>query len=438
MNARQVKIQNIIALHKSHGERGFPISENDRGPVTRLLEYVQSLVKLTERKHLEELDQETENELVSRLILNEFSLYTKQALTVEDYKRFIQGVNEIAATLPPNIHLVLATLPVIWTDGKQYNVGLHVQSPRKKGSNPKLHHFYKRTPARSDPKYERESFFDRYELYDIKHDYRNASTMYSPEVVLADTVITTKNQYKGAIRVKTAEGSSFIVAIEICLEHHKGLAIADTKSLIAALKGWKVEISDKASHIVSSDTICLQQEKLIGKPTHADWIFSKTDKAQPESFRSTFGDRTNVFVYPPEVVEGFKNVEVSQIPGILPPVKSTREKIADTISTLKTGMHDSITKTFSSPSPSVEKPKSKVKLNLKDYSLDRKNLNFGSGFYLYGSVKDNDRDVKQGHGLPFFSTTNLAAIEIKQTSHDELTKTHSEAKAEVEKTAYSL
>ena len=130
MNTRQIKIQNIIALHEGYGEHGWLFTPY-KDTVTRLLEYVQSLVHITEQKHKTKLQEETEDELVTRLVLNEFSLYPKEPLTVKEYKRFISGLNKMAAKLPPNIHLVIATFPVIWTDGKHHNVGLHIQSPRK-------------------------------------------------------------------------------------------------------------------------------------------------------------------------------------------------------------------------------------------------------------------------------------------------------------------
>lgn len=128
MRPRSVSIQNIVAINSTRGEFfGLPEVPD---VLTRMEKHIRFLATYTRTQHEARMNEDSE--LVTRLVLNEFSLYTKnRPLTLEEYKQLIHIVNKIALTLPPNIHLVLATFPVIWPDGRLHNVGLHVQSPRK-------------------------------------------------------------------------------------------------------------------------------------------------------------------------------------------------------------------------------------------------------------------------------------------------------------------
>lgn len=444
MNTRQVKIQNIIALHEGKGERGKAFVSN-KDTVVRLLAYIKSLVDIAKKKHVEALPLETTDELVTRLVLNEFSLYPKYPLTISEYKRLISGLDEMAAELPPNIHLVIATFPVIWTDNKHHNVGLHIQSPRKKGGKPILHHFDKRTPHPNDPTYTYGPSYTTYELYDIEDGDYYADKQHSPHVVLANTAVTSKNQSKGAIRVKTAEGNQFVSAIEICFEHLHDFALVDTISLMASLKAKGKPVPERGTHVVSSHTILLEKERLVASPTHADTANYKKKKAiNLPTPKLKFGDETKVFAYPPKTIKKFKNIDVDAIkPASSLPAPSNGSGFFPRISTAM----DKLTRIFALRSSDITKSEINISsnnTNEKESLSSRahfevvlgENFDFKENFDLYGSsieeiAQSKGSQVNQNKGLGFFSPQTVAAIKIKQVSNDALLRPHSKREDEL-------
>ncbi len=65
---------------------------------------------------------------ITRIITDEFSFYPKdRPFTLAEYKELIRTISSQAQHLPPDIHLVLATFPVLWPDGVVDNCGLFIR-----------------------------------------------------------------------------------------------------------------------------------------------------------------------------------------------------------------------------------------------------------------------------------------------------------------------
>ena len=89
---------------------------------------------------------------ITRLSLNEFSLYPNEKrgpLTLSGYNQFLQRVIQIAQKCPENLHLLLATVPVLFPDKNVSNFAVYIQC----GANPILTSFAKNYSSEYDPVY---------------------------------------------------------------------------------------------------------------------------------------------------------------------------------------------------------------------------------------------------------------------------------------------
>ena len=61
---------------------------------------------------------------ITRLSLPEFSLYTKEPLSLADYEKLVRAVEEMAKRQQPNVHLLLSTMAVRTADNHVLNMSL--------------------------------------------------------------------------------------------------------------------------------------------------------------------------------------------------------------------------------------------------------------------------------------------------------------------------
>jgi hypothetical protein len=314
MQAR-IKVQKIIVIGKRGEYFDAELSKEEKdNPLPRMIEHILFLASYATFQHNKALkknrksDTPDEDELVTLLVLNEYSLYTcDKPLSIEQYKKLIASINTIAKRLPPNVHLVIATLPVLWEDQLLHNVCLHVEAPRKENGQPIIRHVDKKVPFidkknhKKDLTYKNEKDVD-YPFYKEKYGDRY-KTFFSPHHLLAKTAITEKNQYRGAIKVKTKSGQSFMLTIEICYEHSKMIGAKDTKQLISELTSRGKAVPGSACHVVTSCIVFLNNEHLIGTPVHADHISLKPDYIEELTIpKPEFGSSLTLYTYKPEVI----------------------------------------------------------------------------------------------------------------------------------------
>ncbi|QLZ70788.1 ankyrin repeat domain-containing protein [Legionella sp. PC1000] len=233
---------------------------------------------------------------LTRLITDEFSFYTKNApLSIEEYKELINRTSEVLQNLPPNIVLILSSIPVLWPDGTLRNAVLHVQSPNSKDSEPIIHHFSKESCSGIDPWYSKDNTIHNcYEFRD--DDY--FSDEYSPDVVLKDTRVKCNdpNQYKSAIIVQGLNLPPVVDAIDICLDHQNGVAMKNAEQLLKNLSSPPVHIS----HIVTSNYIAIKDEQLTSSVVHVDHKRRRVEgsgEKKEEVVSTTFGNGSKVFTY---------------------------------------------------------------------------------------------------------------------------------------------
>lgn len=312
-------IQNIVAIgdcgEYTEKKPGEPFLNPKDNPVPRIIDHLHLLAEKTQKIHEEKLKNMDETHtLITRLILNEFSLYTKdQPLSIVQYIEVINAIASLAKILPPNIHMVIATLPVLWPDKVLHNVGLHVQSPQKEGANPVLHPLNKRLPSKKELNYLDENQH-YYPLY-------NASDNDDSNMVLSNTPVAIKDikQYGNTIKVEIPTGENFLVTTEFCLDHKKRKGIADTKAVMKQLRRADQSCPELGSHVISSYSIQVEKTNLIASVIQADPSYLP-DTAETEDIPSPcFGKKWTLFTCPVQLVQRIEmdNVKYPPPPPIL-------------------------------------------------------------------------------------------------------------------------
>ncbi len=227
---------------------------------------------------------------ITRTMTDEFTFYPRdKPFTLEEYKAIINKTAEIANQLPPNVHLMLATFPVIWEDGGVHNCGLYVQSPC--GSHPTslVHHFSKKYPSHVDFLYRKPDGT----LYNLTSDSDHAS--HSPNKVLEHTkaAINDPNQYESSLNITLDDGASFIASIGVCLDHSKGVERDDVHHLIDQLQKKQLVVPLLCNHVITSSTISRHNEHILSTVSHAD-PFAENRRPENNTVpgRSGFEDST--------------------------------------------------------------------------------------------------------------------------------------------------
>ena len=225
-------------------------------PVFNLIESIASRTK----------EQRTEGS-ITRAITDEFTFYpSNKPFTLDEYKEIINKASEVASGLPLDIHLVLATFPVIWPDGGIHNCGLYVQSPVPPNTKALVHHFSKKVPHPNDPIYKKSDGT----IYINRADSDNPN--YSPNILLKDTEAYTNdgNQYGSALKVARSDGKEFIVSLGICFDHGNGVERAQVHQLINQLQADKKDVPLLCNHVITSATVGRVNEHILSTVTHAD------------------------------------------------------------------------------------------------------------------------------------------------------------------------
>lgn len=294
----------------------------DPDRLNRLTAFLDNLMTKTKEKHdvsVQENNKLKDNsELITRVTLDEFSLYTKDTpLSIYEYKHLIHLIAERAKTLPPNLHFQIGTVPVLWPNGVMQNCGLYVQSPSKPGQEPLIHHLSKVHASAVDIQYGYQTVTGAVQTYPLAGDnpyldsFAAPGGIYSPEILLKDTCINMYdvNQHKNAFRITSASGQQFLQVVDICLDHIYGVAKSYLHGLIDQLAKKKQFIPINASHIISSKIVNSNENNLIATVTHADLANDKVGtlapadgkKKQPIYFGvGGFGQSAQYTIYPPK------------------------------------------------------------------------------------------------------------------------------------------
>jgi len=256
----------------------------DNSRALRIIQHIKSIAETAKKNH--------KNGRYTRAITDEFSFYTSHTpLTLDEYKHIINETSKNLKGFPPNIILVMSSMPVQWPDGTLRNAVLHVQSPKDNVSDPIIHHFSKETFSWIDPYYA-QGYNENIRLLFNPDNYNDP--LYSPNVVLGGTKVSCNdvNQYKSAILVEGTGLSPLINTIDVCLDHCHGIAMRNAKELINQIPNPPLHVN----HIVTSNSVGEKDINLAASTIHSDWHEKKvlgSIEKKNESIPTYFGDLIN-------------------------------------------------------------------------------------------------------------------------------------------------
>ncbi len=238
---------------------------------------------------------------ITRLTTDEFSFYPRDApFTLDEYKAIIKQTATIANSLPPDVHMVLATFPVMWADGGVHNCGLYVQAPTQPGNTPIIHHFSKKYHADRDFQYQNADGA----LYRLTTD-NDCTEAQLPDAILKDTkeVLTGDvNQHGAAIKITTSKNDEYISTVGICLDHAMGVEKKEVQALIQQLQKHEKSIPMECSHVITSYSIQKIPDNIVSTVSHADpeTAYRQVPTEPPKGFLSLRGA--------PPPIQGVQNI----------------------------------------------------------------------------------------------------------------------------------
>lgn len=238
------------------------------------------------------IKQESENH-ITRLVTNEFMFYTKKRFNAEEFSNLFSDILNLAKKQPENLHLVLSSFAVKALNKKTMNVVAFITC----GKNPTVHFIVKSHASRIDPIYYRNKNGQRKPYLNI--DIRTNDT----KAVFPKLNIQGREyqfSYNNISEITTLGGAKKIIAIEICLDHDKGLAKKNCQQFVESGLTYPLKIfPNQVSQIVTSNSIDLEYDKkLEDNPTHADpriksWDCKPRSEISVEkSISSVFGSKT--------------------------------------------------------------------------------------------------------------------------------------------------
>jgi hypothetical protein len=205
-----------------------------------------------------------DGDYIVRLSTNEFFFYTKEPLTLKEFEQIQNEIAEKAKIMSPGVQLILGSFGVQTDDGKVMNVTPHIAC----GTCPDFHFIVKNYTSSIDV---------RYKIPDGKGDTntlpvldQNHPSPFMPQITINE--ITKECTFNNIIPCKTPDGTPFITAIDICLDHAYGIA---KKNYSTLAKKDRTILNQPVSHVVVSNCIDLKNENCIGSGvTHVDPRYS--------------------------------------------------------------------------------------------------------------------------------------------------------------------
>lgn len=279
-------------LGKGIGEFSFAdmkshTPEQHQKALKNLLETIKILVNHFNYVHAKNLDKEEmregcEND-ITRLTTNEFLFYTKNPLTIDEFKNLMEEVYKVAKGQPPNLHLVLASFAILLVNGKvkgneedkeEYKDGIISIVPYIVcGKDPQMSFIVKSYPSTMDLQYREpgDEFSDAGDYIELfgKDKYDIPQDQAILNVGGKDCPLS----YNNVIRCKTAGGAEFHAGVNICLDHSKKVADENMRA-----------IENKAQH--SSELFPIQEWLLITSNTTSSFsgpCWEKTTYADRQS-----------------------------------------------------------------------------------------------------------------------------------------------------------
>lgn len=203
-------------------------------------------------------------EYITRLSTNEFFFYTKEPLSLKEFEELQNKIAEKAKTLSPGVQLILGSFAVKTDDNKVMNVTPHISC----GTLPEFHYIVKNYTSPIDVRYKIPDGLGDTNTLEVLD--KNTPSTSMPQIMVNG--IAREFNFNNIIPCKTPGGTSFLTAVDICLDHAKGVAKSNYKAL--ANKNPAI-LKQPISHVVVSNTLALDEDQCIGSAVmHVDPSYS--------------------------------------------------------------------------------------------------------------------------------------------------------------------
>lgn len=232
---------------------------------------------------------------ITRLTMNEFSLYTSKPLTMSEYAKLDNDIRMMGAKLDTNVHVLLSSFALKDNQGRIINMSMYVEG----GTPPKIHSFSKNTASRIDI------------------DYGNQSQLFTQQVlgktshnVDAITSVSGENVYTGSVfEVQTVGGAVYTQAIDVCLDHAFGHSKDQIERRILDNAAPDEIIPTQIEQCITSASIEIDRKSVVSdKVLHADPIYSMIDSYKEKAGEKTLDNdakkRTIPSEFPQMLIEG--------------------------------------------------------------------------------------------------------------------------------------
>jgi hypothetical protein len=199
---------------------------------------------------------------VTRLSFNEYYFYPgkkRGPLSFDTLKNFTIEIEKLASQLPENLHLVLASLPVVDLKKQVSNMVIHVQC----GEVPVIHMFAKAIISNNEPAYP-----DTKAIEFCAHAFNPISrTALGPDANENGSI-----NFSSPILCETFGGAKFWAVIDICAEHELGIAKqALNREIAIRIRDQSQNIPELITHVVVSNSTFLYDENILSATvTHVD------------------------------------------------------------------------------------------------------------------------------------------------------------------------
>lgn len=191
---------------------------------------------------------------ITRLSTNEFFFYTKEPLTLKEFEDLQSTIADKAKTLSSGVQLILGSFAVKTEDNKVMNVTPHVSC----GETPNIQLIVKNYTSSIDVRYKIPDGLGDTNTLGVL-DKTSQTPVAMPQIMINGRA--TEFTFNNIVPCKTPGGTSFVTAIDICLDHAYGIAKNNFNALASKDPGI---LQQPVSHVVVSNSININDTKCIG------------------------------------------------------------------------------------------------------------------------------------------------------------------------------
>jgi hypothetical protein len=350
----KVRIRDIAVLEYSDPDGDSPIGEGPKsGEVPRRRLNKQERVEMTQRQFeaiaqlmtfarsehdtycRKEGTDERDPDYVTRISTAEFSFYTLEPLTLNEFEELQNRVVVRAKQMDRGIHIVLGSFAVVTEDQQVMNVVPHITC----GEPTSVTLLIKNLTSAIDVRYKEQD----------EHGKIRTLTLLDSSCFPSDPLSITIDGKKIAFQLNniipcTTPGETpFLTGIDICEDHTEAIVQKNARQLVARQPHLE---QHPFSHMVVSNSVYLIPQYCLGAVMHVDPILSRESckiGAQQEhkvTFRQSFA-RANVHVYTVEAKPCLSLLELRQLDEvILSPLREDAEIQCHTLSSMGFGPSD--------------------------------------------------------------------------------------------------